>query len=383
VIRVLHVINGLGSGGAERQLVALVRGLDRARFAPEVAILEGGGRYEAELREAGVPVHVCPRPSRFSVAALPALVRHARGKDVVHAWLTPGVLFGLLAGRLARVPVLVGSERGSTYARGSTLHRGLLAAEAMLLRGSSGVIANSRAGAVFAGTRGVPSDRIHVVYNALPHGWPPPGPDRTAMRAELDIDPDRFTVLVAATLTPKKDHRGLFEALDRIRKEGREPLVLLAGDGPLRNELQAEGRRLGLQSMVRFLGERRDVPDLLRAVDLALLPSKEREGCSNFVMEAMSLGAPLLATDAGGTGEILTGGETGWVVPARDPAALAAGIVRLMDDRHLRERLARNAATEAWRRFALSRLVDETQSLYLRFLEGNAGGTPHGQGVRP
>jgi glycosyltransferase involved in cell wall biosynthesis len=371
-VRVLHVINGLGSGGAERQLVALVQGLDRTRFAPEVAVLEGGGRYEPELREAGVPVHVCPRGSRFSVSALPALVRHARGMDVVHAWLTPGVLFGLLAGRLARVPVLVGSERGSTYARGSTLHRGLLAVEAMLLRGSSGVIANSQAGAAFAGTRGVPSDRVHVVYNAFPHRWPPTGPDRSAIRAELEIDPDRFTILVAASLTPKKDHRGLFDALDRIRDEGHEPLVLLAGDGPLRDELRAERRRRRLQSVVRFLGERRDVADLLRAVDLAVLPSKEREGCSNFVMEAMSLGVPLLATDAGGTAELLTGGETGWLVPARDPAALAAGLVRLIGDPDLRQRMARTAAAEAWRRFALSRLVDETESLYLRFMEGSS-----------
>jgi len=369
-LRVLHVINGLGSGGAERQLTALVTGMDRSRFAPEVAVLEGGGRYEDELRARDVPVHVCPRTSRFDLSQIPALVRAARGADILHAWLTPGVLFGLLAGRLARVPVLVGSERGASYARGSLAHRGLLAAEAGLLRRAHGVIANSRAGATFAATRGVPADRTHVVTNGLPADWPPSGPDRNAMRASLELPPRAFTVLVAATLTPKKDHRGLFAALDLLRREGRTPIVLLAGDGPLRDPLRAEHRRLGLHETVRFLGERRDVPDLLRAVDLAVLPSKEREGCSNFVMEAMSLGVPLVATDAGGTDELLAPGETGWVVPARDPDALAAGIARLMDDPGLRDRLARNAAQVAAARFTLARMVDETQSLYLRFLEG-------------
>lgn len=379
-MRALFVINALAPGGAERQLVSLVTGLDRRRFRPEVAVLEPGGRLETELRAADVPVRAFPRTGRFAIGFLPALVRYARGGDLLHAWLTPGTLFGLLAGRLARVPVLVGSERGTTYVTRRALHASLLRAEASLLARTSGVVANTSAGAAYVRSRGVPRGKIRVVHNALPLGWPPAVRERDEMRRSLGVEAAAFVIVVGASLLPKKDHETLLRALEALSASGLRPTLLVAGDGPERERLERLAADLGIEEQVRFLGGRADVPDLLGASDLAVLASKEREGCSNFLMEAMALGVPVVTTETGGARELVDDERTGLVVPARDRIALAAAIRRMMRRPDIRRGLAAAAHEDVYRRFDGARMVEETETLYTEWL-GRAG-IPAGAGRR-
>lgn len=367
--RVLFVINALDAGGAERQLITLAAGLDRSRFSPEVAVLAAGGRLEPELAAHRVPVRPFPRRGRFSFSFLPALARHARGFDVVHAWLTPGVFYGLLAGRLARVPVLVGSERGSAYSHPSRLHGALFGLEARLLSGCTGVITNSRAGAAFASSRGVSAERLHIVYNALPTPWPPPLRSRDEVRAELGLRADASVILMAASLQPKKDHETLLRAVCAMAAGGLEPELVLAGGGPLHGEIARLARELGVGARVHLLGDRPDVADLLNAADVAVLSSKEREGCPNFLMEAMSLGVPVVATEAGGTREIVRDGRTGLVVPRRDAAQLARALERMLEEEGTRRELAARARREAADRFANTRMIREFEDLYSQWLD--------------
>ncbi len=362
--RVVFVTNALGGGGAERQLTRLAIALDRDRFAPAIVTLDSAeGALADELRDAGIHVTCVGRRGRFDVAFVPRLVSCLRGADVVHGWLTPGVCFGLTAARLARVPVVVGSERGSAYRARSLLHRLLVAAESRLLDRCDGVVANSEAGLELLRRRGVRRPDAHVVYNALPSNWPPPGRPRGVVRAELGAAPGVPVVLVAASLTPKKDHAGLLAALVRLADLDVRPMVLLAGTGPLEASLRMAADRLGLGTQVRFLGHRSDVADLLCASDLAVLPSCEREGCSNFLMEAMSLAVPVVTTDAGGSAELITHGMTGLVVPCRRPRELADAMERVLATPELARRLGENAARVAASRFALRRMVAETESL--------------------
>ena len=364
--RAVMVINSLAGGGAERQLAALVSGLDRSRFAPEVVVLSGGGEHAETVTAAGVPIVEFPRRGRTDLRFLPQLVAHLRGADLVHAWLSPAVLFGLGAAWMAGVPVRIGSERGSGYARPGRAHQVLFNLESRLLRNAHGVIANSEAGQAFAAERGV--DSSEVVLNALPADWPPPGRTRAEVRGELGLREDHVVALTVASLTVKKDHRTWLQSLHLLRRDGTDVVALLAGRGPLEDELRAQVADLQLEDRVIFLGHRTDVADLLCAADLAVLPSCEREGCSNFLMEAMSLAIPVVTTDAGGSAEIVADGVTGSVVPARSVDRLAEAVSDLVTRPPEAERMARQAAAVAAARFALPRLVAETEALYDRWL---------------
>jgi glycosyltransferase involved in cell wall biosynthesis len=365
--RVLFVINGLGRGGAERQLTLLASGLDRDRFEPVVATLEPGGCHRGTLEKAGVPVWTFHREGRFDTRFFFTLVKRVRGFDIVHAWLTPGLLFGLAAGRLARVPVLVGTERGSSYETPRRLHHALVRAETRLLSGCAGVISNSRAGAALVASRGVPIARTHVVYNALAPEWDRAAAPAHDVRARLGIAPTDLVISVVASLTPKKDHGNLLGALGRLAVRGIRPFVLFAGDGPLRDALIAEVRERSLETRVKFLGERPDVHALLLASDVAVLPSKEREGCSNFLLEAMALGVAVVATDVGGAREIIENEKTGILVPSRAPDQLALALERVLGDAALRAALGDRARRAVNARFSIERMIEKTQNLYERW----------------
>jgi glycosyltransferase involved in cell wall biosynthesis len=205
---------------------------------------------------------------------------------------------------------------------------------------------------------GVPAGKISVVYNALPA-------EAFVAAAPAELDTGRPVVLCVANLRAVKGHRHLLDAVALLRDRGTEVTVALAGDGPLRADLAARAAEHDLD--VRFLGRRTDVAALLARADV-LVSASLAEGLSNSVMEAMAAGTPVLGTDVGGTGELLTG--RGVLVAPGDPEALADGLEVLLTDGDLARRYA--AAARAWIAETSSpdALVGRHLDLYTRLLEG-------------
>jgi L-malate glycosyltransferase len=363
--RVCLLIGQLGLGGTEKQVVLLASGLrERGLDAGVLVMFEGGPREDA-LRAAGVPVvhlgfvtGIGPRTLAANVAAFARLVRHLRRHrpDVLHAFLFHSYVTAAPAARLGRVGVLVAGRRSlGDFKQGRRL---LLAVERVATGMTDLVVANAEAVAMDTfRNEGVRAAKIVTIYNGLP--------DAAFEPAEpAAIDGAAPVVLCVANLKEHKGHRYLLEAAALLRDRGVACTLALAGDGPERSALEIQAARLGVD--VRFLGTRTDIDALLARARVVALPSLH-EGMSNAVMEAMAAGRPVVATDVGGTRELLRG--RGVLVPPADAEALADGLAEVLGDPALAADLGARARHWSLANLSVEAMVDRHVHLYRDLLE--------------
>jgi glycosyltransferase involved in cell wall biosynthesis len=193
---------------------------------------------------------------------------------------------------------------------------------------------------------------------------------RQAARAALGLGPEHVVIGTVGRLDPVKDQVGLLKAFSQLPDDSRT-LLLIVGDGPCRQDLEAAVDALGLRERVRLLGERNDVPAVLSAMDVFVLCSVG-EGISNTILEAMATGLPVVATRVGGNPELVTDGSTGFLVEARSPAALATSLRRYLDDPTLLAKQGRAARDHTEAEFSLERMVGAYERLYGRLLDERA-----------
>jgi glycosyltransferase involved in cell wall biosynthesis len=213
----------------------------------------------------------------------------------------------------------------------------------------------------------VPTSRIRVVRNGIQLA-PFDRPARASLRAALTRGRDRPLVLTLARLDWQKGLPYLLQAAAMVP----EAIFLLAGDGPERAALETQAQALNLNDRVVFLGFRDDIPDLLAACDMFVLPSLV-EGFPLAVMEAAAAGKPVIATAIGGTEEAVLHGETGLLVPPADPTALAAAVRNLLADPALAGRLAAAGKARAQREFAAETMVRRVTEVYEEVLAAREG----------
>ncbi|HKP16805.1 MAG TPA: glycosyltransferase, partial [Gemmatimonadaceae bacterium] len=322
---VVHFSDSDAFGGTERALLQLVAGLDRARWRPVVfhADVPGATQLAADSAALGactVAVERGASPVR-GVASIPGLVRALRREkaDVFHAHQTWSLScrYGIVAAALARVPARVASAQ--LFVEMPRL-LAVDAQHALISRCLHRHIAVSQHVAGRLRDRlGVPGAKITVIPNAVEPRAPASRDD--AIRAQLGVREGRALALTVARLEAQKGLTHLLDAAALLP----DVVFAVAGEGPERDRLAAKAAALGLSDRVRWLGHRDDVPSLLAAADLFVLPSLN-EGLPLAAMEAMLAGAPVVAADAGGTGEIVRNGLTGLLVPPSDPRALADAI---------------------------------------------------------
>ena len=396
-IRVLFLIGTLEIGGAEKQLVEIASGLDRRRFAATVCCLSNGGPLAGALAAAGVPTITVGffsgraarrmnsarsplwRRTRWIVdtvlaglavpAALVRLLRVIRASrpDVLHGMLFHAYVLGAFAGVLTRVPVVVASRRSlSIFKTRRPLYR---AAERLANRWTDLIVANSEAVRLDTiRSEKLSPERVSVVHNGIdPFRYS--GID-SVLRRTLDLG-DRPTAIVIANFLPYKDHAGFITAWAAVCCEFETACALLVGDGPLRAALEEQVRSLGLLRNIRFLGLRRDVPDLLAAADLLVHPSLE-EGFSNAILEAMAAGRPVVATDVGGNAEAVCDGRTGWLVPARDTAALTHAILRTLRDPACAQTMGAAGRARVVQQFQMTTMVEKYEATYSALLSARS-----------
>ena len=317
--RILYVVGNFVAGGAERHLLELWSRIDRTKFEVEIACLRAEGQFLDDVRALGWRIHDLGVGRRiYGAAGLRGLWRlvHATLQlrpDVIHGYLFGPNLFAVLAGRLCGVPVVAVAKRNVDAfesPRQTALQR-------WAHRNATHVTAVSNKVAETVAAMGVPEDAITTIPNGV-------DVDRFAAPAAAGSDRNGHPVRIGSVgcLAARKDYGTLFEALALLDQKGHAFELDLVGDGPDRQTLEAHAERLGLASRVHFLGERPDVEQLLPKMDVFVLSSRE-EGIPNALLEAMAAARPAVATAVGGTPEVMEDGESGWLVPAQAPQALA------------------------------------------------------------
>jgi len=369
-LRVAFLNASLDIGGSERQMVALAERLARDRFSPAFVLLSRRGPLADRADAAGIPIRVLdwgrghsPVQRAPDVARLIRTLRAGRF-DIVDAWLFHGYALAGLTRPLTRVPVLVAGRRSlsdhkRTFARADwTLDR-LTRARA------DAIVANAQAvREEVAAYEGLDPGRIRVIHNGI--DGPPPMAEaaRAAIRAGWGARPGDVVVGAVANYKPGKGLQMLIQAFAEVVRDGSAPArLVLIGEGPLRPELAALVGELGLSDSVILAGAAPDARELVGAFDVAV-QSSESEGLPNAVLEAAAAGVAIVATDAGGTREILDAGRVGVLVPVRSEEALAAGMRRLVTDEPLRRDLGALAQAFVVETFGMDRFVRETAALY-------------------
>jgi starch synthase (maltosyl-transferring) len=372
-LRVLYLIDSLGSGGAQRQLVTLVKSLDRTLVTPEVAVYHPLYHFRPELDDAGVPVHLLKGSGGRDPRVFIGLARLlARGRyDIVHSYLkTPGTL-ARLAAPFSRGTRVVVSERSVDLGHS----RWRLMLERLLSGRAVAMIANAQAVAREV-ERLVPSwtGRIHVVPNGVDFR-DPTDDERAAgrgFRARQVGDADHLLGVIGRVGYEKAPDL-LVDALERLPEEILRKLRIvwigLRIDTKLASSVELRLAGSVLAGRVVFLGETRDTRSVYLGVDGILLCSRW-EGFPNVVLEALAHGTPVVATDVGDISEIVRPGESGWVVPPGDAKSLSAAIAELLSlPASRRAEMGKAGSAFVLDKYSAERLAERTLSVYRRVLD--------------
>jgi sugar transferase (PEP-CTERM/EpsH1 system associated) len=366
---ILYLITELGVGGAQTALLRLLTGLDRDRFPPIVACLyNGDGTVARQIRALDIPVTDLGMTAKWrwdGLWRLYCLLRRER-PTILHTWMFHANVPGRVLGRLAGVPIIISSERtmGQERRWRYWLNR---TTDPLTDR----VVCVSESVAAFAAqTIGICPAKLVVIPNGIPLGDFQPG-GRAKVRADLGIPPAALVVGTVGRLQSVKGTTYLLEAFACLAPDHPGAILLLVGDGPQRVQLEGMAQRLGVSERVRFLGSRSDVSRLLQAMDVFVLASIW-EGMPNAALEAMAVGLPVVATAVGGTPEVVVDGETGLLVPARDPDALARAVAHLLHDPELWRRMGQAGRRRVEQHFSEAQMVRQTERLYDELLSGRA-----------
>jgi glycosyltransferase involved in cell wall biosynthesis len=359
-LRILLVIDELDLGGTEQQIVELVRCLPRTRYAPIVCCFRYG-RKAAEIERLGTPVVHLKKRGRIDLGLVRDLVRLMRAEriDVVQTFLIGANLWGRLAAFLARVPVVIASERNVDVWE-EPLKRGL--GRLLLAMGTDRIIANAEAVRTYLIGRGAEPKRVVTIRNGVDLQRFASALDVTALRGSLGFAADDCVAAVVARLEPQKGHAVVIEAAARLRDRFPRLRYLFVGGGSAEGAVRAEVARRGLTDRIIFTGFRTDSADLLRAADLSILVST-KEGLSNTLLESLAAGLPVIASRVGGNAEVVSG-DVGVLVPPRDPDALTQALADLVADPLARARMGERGRERVRQEFSVGRMTAETAALY-------------------
>lgn len=359
--RVLQIIPTLVRGGAEKQLTMLATGLPRDDFETHVAVLTHSGPYEETLREHEIPVTMIGKKWKADPAAYWKLKRFIKRlrPDLVHTWIFAANCYGRQAAFAAGVKHVVAGER--CVDRWKVWHE--LAIDRYLARRTERIVTNSSGVRDFYVQNGLPAEKFAIIPNGIEPDISSGSLTRDKLIDELELPAEARLIIAVGRLWPQKRYKDLIWATELLAAARDDAYLLIVGDGPEQDALTRHRNEVGLSDKVFFLGERSDVRQLLPLADCFWLGSGY-EGQSNAMMEAMSAGLPVVATDIPGNRDLVVPDRTGFLVPVGDAASFARATIKILDDAGLASQLGEAGRERMLDEFSVQKMVERHASLY-------------------
>jgi glycosyltransferase involved in cell wall biosynthesis len=348
-------------GGLERVILDLVAALDRGRFRPMICSLyPPAPGMVPRLEAAGVPFFALDKGDGVNLRLPFQLARLFRRErvDLVNAHDIGATFYAGPAARLVGIQRVVHTDHSQVLG----LTRRLSIFGAVLRYGTArATTVSDHLRQFLVETLHYPAARVQVIPNGMDLSvYEKPATDR---RAEFGFSADDRVIGAIGRLTEQKGMIHLVRALPALRETHPGARLLIVGDGSQRAELETEAARFGMGGRVTLTGNRDDIPDLLRLMDVFALPSLW-EGQPLVLIEAMAAGTPIVATDVGGVSEVLGSGKYGVLIPAADPVALSVALQRILDDPATSRRTAAEARAHAFKNLTHSAMARQYETLF-------------------
>ncbi len=357
---VVHIIDRLPPDGAERLLVDVLKNRSH-EFKFTVVCLVAGGELVAELENMDVPVIIFKRKHKLDIGLIFRLRKWLRrnNADVVHTHLFTADSWGRLAAFLARVPCIVNTVH-STNTWKTKIHRLI---DRVLAKISTNIIACSdEVAKVLIQDDGISAKHIKVVANGIDlRRFEDVSP------INLATEPDTVNLVVIGRLHPAKGHQDLIPVIKAIKDKCSDFHFYFVGEGELRADIEKNIKKQGLLDAITLMGQRQDIPAILAAIDIFVMPSKW-EGLPMALLEAMAMGKTVIATRVGGIPDVITHNENGLLVDVGDGSALAENLVNAITDNSLRQRLGAAAKEMVRQHYSAETVSRKYEQIYKQTL---------------
>lgn len=387
IIKIVHIITGLGSGGAETMLFKLLSKMDASRFCNTVISLTAGGKIARDIQQLGITVHALNlKPGVPHPIGLWRLVKMLRANrpDMVQTWLYHSDLLGLLGGKLSGVHSIAWNVRCSQLKVDdhSNFLFGLLRLLAAISGQPNAVIVNSEAGRQVHEKLGYKPKRWIIIPNGFDTNiFRPSSSLRVKFRSELGLSEDSSVVGMVARFHAMKDHVTFLRAASMLIRQQPDVRFVLAGQGveKANSVLMQHIRELQLEDAVFLLGEREDMPKIMASLD-AMVSSSYSEGFPNVIGEAMACGVPCVVTDVGDSAYLV--GETGFIVQPSRPEVISDALNRLLSmDIGRRREMGLAARARIKSLFSIEKVAQQYERFYEEICEKNIVKMP-GRGIQ-
>lgn len=382
MIRVVHVMDGLGWAGMEQMVKSLVCHIDKSKFnvilLSEIPMKESVRGQVAELNQKGVEVLFLQDKGTKKFVAMDYYRLFRRIHPYVvhsHSGVWRDSCIGAM---LARVPHIFHTEHGRVILDQNT--RSKLTHRYLSFFRDKIIPVSEELRQFLSKEVGIPERKLMTIHNGIDPGKYMPLKRNPEMRRRLGLEEDQLLIMAVGRINPVKDYPTLIRATYETKKAlgdkrgfklaivGPETQDHLSGGGVM-DDLHTLCNELGVSNEINFLGKRDDIPELLAQADIFIQTSLT-EGLSMSIMEAMSCELPLVATNVGGNRELILDGETGLLVKSRDPRSVSGGLEKLILDENLRRKMGLNGRKRIIEEFSLDVMTHKYESLYLSAAAG-------------
>ena len=356
------VVFSLDTGGLERVIVDLCNRLDVERFAPTICVFRDGGSLKSHVDTSRVDFLVLKRYLNNDPSLPFRLAWHLRQRriDILQTQSWGTLIEGVTAATLARTPMTVHCEHGILEEQS----RHILLQRWLWPRVSQVAAVADHLADRMASLVGFPRDGIKVIPNGIDTDrFCPLRESQHQLRRKFGIPHEGLLIGTAARLVPVKNHIGTLQTIARLQKESIQAHYALAGDGPLRDELQQVAQDLSISEQVHFLGDVRNVHEFLNALDIFVLFSHS-EGMSITVLEAMACGLPVVVSSVGSNPKLVPDGDAGYVVPSGDVESLVNAIRSLAGDPHKRHAMGLAGRRRVEEYYSIAQMVQNYSDMY-------------------